>query len=242
MIRIFIGYDPSEAVAYNVLSHSLMEHSSSPISITPVNLQNLAYIFDRPRTKLESTEFSISRFLVPYLCEYEGWAIFMDCDFLCMDDVMKLWSLRDGKHSLMCVKHLHNPREVIKFAGNIQTKYQRKNWSSLMMFNNKRCRALTRDYVQTAPGLDLHQFKWCSGTIGDIDKRWNHLVGYCPHTRDVSMVHYTTGGPYFDEFAGCQYAGDWFAARERAVHAAQAEVSTERTTAYASSTRDVRSV
>ena len=213
MIKIFIGYDPREAVAFHVLSHSIHSRVSEPVSITPLNLEQLGDLMWRERNPLQSTDFSFSRFLTPFMCEYEGWAIFMDCDMLVVDDLAKLWSLRDDRYSVMCVKHEHVPEEGVKFLGATQTRYEKKNWSSVMLFNCNKCRALTLDYVNTATGLDLHRFNWLESEeqIGEIPGRWNHLVDYDPALpiEQISNLHYTIGGPYFDDFRDCSYNAEW---------------------------------
>jgi hypothetical protein len=86
-----------------------------------------------------------------------------------------------------------------------------KNWSSVMLFNNARCKSLTSDYVNKASGLELHQFKWLQSEdeIGSLPLDWNWLVGEYPMKPDASMVHYTIGGPYFDEYVDCDYSQDW---------------------------------
>jgi hypothetical protein len=123
----------------------------------------------------------------------------------------------------MVVKHEHTPREKIKFLDQPQSKYEKKNWSSVMLFNNSRCRALTPEYISTATGLDLHQFKWLNGDeeIGALPQEWNHLVGYHPSRPGASLVHYTLGGPYFSEHKTCEYATEWFVERDRMLFAAQ---------------------
>ncbi len=223
MIRVFIGYDGKEAAAYNVLQHSIQQRASQPVSFTPVRLSHLGGVFTRARDPLQSTEFSFSRFLTPYLCDYEGWALFMDCDVLCRDDLARLWALRDDRYAVMVVQHCHEPKEATKFLGQVQTKYGKKNWSSVMLFNCARCRALTPEFVNTATGLELHQFKWLSGDdeIGALPRRWNHLVGYDPPNPDAALVHYTSGGPYFREYADCEFAAEWFGEREALLHAEQ---------------------
>jgi hypothetical protein len=214
-VRIFIGFDPSETVAYNVLAHSINARSSLPVSITPLMLSQLNGIYRRKRDPLQSTEFSFSRFLAPYLAGFEGWAIFTDNDMLVLDDIAKLWALRDERYAVQVVKHNHVPKEEVKFLGYQQTKYEKKNWSSVMLMNCAKCRALTPDFVNTATGLELHQFKWLEddSLIGALPARWNHLVGYDAPRRDASLVHFTIGGPYFNETRDCEYAEEWF--RER---------------------------
>ncbi len=216
-IRVFIGYDSVEAAAFSVLSYSIHARASRPVSITPVMLSELGGVFKRDRNPLQSTEFSFSRFLVPYLCGYQGWAIFMDCDMLAQDDIAGLWALRDESYAVQVVKHVHVPKEEIKFLDAVQTKYEKKNWSSVMLMNCSRCEALTPEFVNTASGLELHQFKWLANDqlIGAMPSRWNHLVGHDAPRPDAGIVHFTTGGPYFQEYAGCEYAAQWFEERTR---------------------------
>ena len=223
MIRIFIGYDARETVAFHVLSHSFHRLASAPVSIAPLILSELKGLFTRERNSLQSTDFSFSRFLVPYLSGYEGCSLFCDCDMLALDDVAKLWTLRDDRYAVQGVKHEHGPKETVKFLGEPQTKYEKKNWSSVILFNNAKCTALTPEYVNTATGLQLHQFKWLASDdlIGEIPHRWNHLVDYDPSLppEELSLIHYTEGGPYFDDFKNCGYADLWLAERERMLHA-----------------------
>jgi lipopolysaccharide biosynthesis glycosyltransferase len=191
-------------------------------------MSQLKGLLVRDRHPLQSTDFSFSRFLTPYLSHYVGWSVFMDCDMLMLEDIAKLWSLCDERYAVMVVKHAHDPREKTKFLGEPQTKYAKKNWSSVMLFNNSRCRALTPDYVNTATGLDLHQFKWLKSEeeIGELPAQWNHLVGYSAPRRDAALVHYTLGGPYFSEHTECEYAEAWRGERDAMLVVHSATVST----------------
>ena len=222
MINVFIGYNPRETVAYSVLAFSIQARASQPVSVTPLMLSQLKGVLIRERHPLQSTDFSFSRFLTPYLSGYAGWSVFMDCDMLMRDDVASLWQLRDDRYAVMVVKHNHVPTETVKFLGEPQSKYEKKNWSSVMLFNNASCRALTPDYVNQASGLELHQFKWLGNDdlIGALPDRWNHLVGYNSPRRDAALVHYTLGGPYFDDYRDCEYAKEWFAERDAMLRAA----------------------
>ena len=216
MIRVFIGLDCREVVAANVLAHSIQARASAPVAITLISLAQLRGIFERERHPLQSTDFSFSRFLVPYLSGYDGWSLFLDCDMLALSDLVELFEEREERRAVMVVKHNHVPRETSKFLGEPQSRYEKKNWSSVMLFNNARCRALTPEYVASAPGLALHQFEWLASDalIGALPERWNHLVGYDPPRRDAAIVHYTIGGPYFDAYRGCEYSAEWFAERD----------------------------
>ncbi|MDB5902766.1 MAG: hypothetical protein JWM26_1644, partial [Betaproteobacteria bacterium] len=197
VIPVFIGFDPRETVAFHVLSHSIHARASEPVSIAPLVLGQLTGVLTRERHPLQSSDFSFSRFLTPYLSGSRGWSVFMDCDMLMLEDIVRLWALRDERYAVMVVKHEHKPRETVKFLGEPQSKYEKKNWSSVMLFNNARCAALTPEYVNRASGLELHQFKWLESEtlIGALPDRWNHLVGYDAPRRDAALVHYTLGGP-----------------------------------------------
>jgi lipopolysaccharide biosynthesis glycosyltransferase len=217
LIRVFIGFDPRETVAFSVLSHSIHVRASLPVSIAPLMRSQLQHAYWRERHPLQSTEFTFSRFLAPYCCDFAGWSIFMDCDMLARDDLAKLWALRDERYAVQVVKHAHVPRETTKFLNQAQTRYEKKNWSSVMLFNNARCKALKPEYVNTATGLELHQFNWLGddASIGELPSRWNHLVGHDEPDPDAAIVHYTSGGPYFTQYRTCAFAEEWFAERDR---------------------------
>ena len=154
---------------------------------------------------------------------YKGWAIFMDCDMLCQDDIANLWSQRDDKYSVMCVKHIHEPSKKTKFLGEPQTAYPKKNWSSLMLMNCSRCLNLNIDFVNNASGLDLHRFTWLrdENEIGEIKGTWNTLVQDYQDNKnnDASLIHWTLGGPWFKEKRDYEdlLTSKWFKAREEVI-------------------------
>jgi hypothetical protein len=214
MLQVHIGYDPRESVAFYTLAHSIFARSSIPLSIAPLMRRHLAHLYTRPRGPTEATEFSLTRFLVPALSGYRGWSIYMDCDMLCRADIAELAALMQGqadKAVLVC-HHDYVPKSERKFLDQVQTKYPRKNWSSLMLFNNERCTALTPEYINAAPGLELHRFAWVADPlIGSVPLEWNWLVGEYPYNADARIAHFTRGGPYFDDYRNGDYAGEWFA-------------------------------
>ena len=223
MLQVFIGYDPKEAVAYHTLAHSILRRSTIPVSIAPLMQSQLRGIYTRPRGPTESTEFSLTRFLVPSLSDFRGWSLFMDCDMLCRADIAELAAQieRQRDMAVLVCKHDYVPKTERKFLGHLQTKYPRKNWSSLMLFNNERCRALTPDYVNAASGLELHRFAWTEDSrIGELPLAWNWLVGEYEYNPNAKIVHYTLGGPYFDDYRNCDYASEWFAEFELLRYAA----------------------
>jgi len=214
LFNVYIGYDPRESVAFYTLAHSILRRASAPVSITPLMQPQLKRLYTRPRGPTESTEFALTRFLVPALSGYSGWSLFMDCDMLCRADITGLQACidREPDKAVFVCQHDYVPKTERKFLDQVQTKYPRKNWSSLMIFNNERCKALTPGYVNSASGLDLHRFGWLEGSkIGSLPLEWNWLVGEYPYRADAKIVHYTLGGPYFDAYRDCDYAGEWFA-------------------------------
>ena len=211
MIPIFIGYDSKVKIAYHVLTESILRNSSTPVTISPINLSNLKNIYTRKQDPLASTEFSFSRFLVPHLMNYNGWAIFMDSDMVMLSDITELWNLRNEDYAIQVCKHDYIPKSKHKFLGNNQTIFAKKNWSSLMLMNCSKCKTLTPEYVNTRSGLELHQFKWLDeNLIGSIPLEWNWLVGEYPYKKDVHNVHFTEGGPYFKDYKNTEYADEWF--------------------------------
>ena len=211
MINVFIGYDSKEKAAFNVLSYSILKNSTKPVAITPIYLPNIKDDFVRERGNLSSTEFSFSRFIIPHLMNYQGWALFMDCDMLMYEDIAELWRLRDDRYAVQVCKHDYTPRTETKFLGQKQTAYPKKNWSSFMLMNCKKCTTLTPDYVNKASGLELHQFKWLESEdlIGDIPLEWNWLAGEYEYKEDVKNIHYTEGGPWFENMRDCEYDHVW---------------------------------
>ena len=217
MLSIYIGYDSKESVAFYTLAHSILRRASVPVSIAPVMQSQLKGLYRRPRGPTESTEFSLTRFLVPALSAFQGWSIFMDCDMLCRVDIAGLAAEieRQPDKAVLVCQHDYVPRTERKFLGQVQTKYPRKNWSSLMVFNNERCRALSPEYVNSASGLELHRFAWLDDRlIGALALQWNWLVGEYSHDPAARIAHYTLGGPWFDGYRDCDYADEWFAELE----------------------------
>lgn len=217
LLDVFVGYDRDEIVAYHSLCASILEHASQPVRFTPINLASLGATFHRERLAQQSTEFSFSRFLTPFLSAYTGWSLFMDCDMLVRADIAELFALREDRHAVMVCQHNYVPRDEVKFLKNPQATYAKKNWSSVMLFNNARCRALSPGFVNTASGLELHQFRWLEteDLIGALPLEWNWLVGEYPFNAEARIAHFTRGGPYFSAYEDCDYADEWRAARDR---------------------------
>lgn len=215
MINICIGYDPKESIAFHVLAHSIMRRASGPISITPIYLPALEAegMYTRTRDPNQSTDFTFSRFLTPWISSTRfAESIFMDCDMLCLADIYEVINLCQTNKDVSVVQHDYVPCPDPKFLGQTQTTYPCKNWSSFMVFHGHRMatRHLTPSYVNSATPMDLHQFKWVRPDgLGNLPVAWNHLVGEYPPNPNAKIVHFTRGGPWFPEYADCEYANEW---------------------------------
>jgi lipopolysaccharide biosynthesis glycosyltransferase len=186
MMRVFIGADPRQQISLSVASASFMLGASKPLSVTPVS----ADTFGVKRQGL--TPFTWARFLVPYLCDFKGWALFVDADVLCVADPAELFALADESKAVMAV--------------NTKPEFER---AAVMLFNcaHPDNQVLTPDYIETANGL--HQLRWTQN-IGWLDKRWNHLVGYDEKRKDPAIIHYTMGIPCWPETSDCEHAELWW--------------------------------
>lgn len=210
MMNITIGYDRNNKIPAYVLAESIMQHSSIPVNFTFLHRDMLGNL-SRPVEEHDSTEFSNNRFLTPYLSDYKGWSLFLDNDMVVQSDIKELFDYADDKYAVLCVKHNQVCKSSTKFLGKKQHQYKFKNWTSVMLFNNKKCNALTPEYVKTANGLDLHQFKWVDHSlIGSLPFEWNYLVGNNNQTTDhPKLIHYTEGGPWYSETNDCEFAEKW---------------------------------
>ena len=215
--NIYIGYDSREDLAYQVSKHSLL-NKSNDIAVYPLKLNELREqgLYWRDEDKLGSTEFTFSRFLVPELNKYEGWALFCDCDLLFLEDVNNLFKLVDDKYAVMCVQHDYTPKEGTKMDGKQQTIYPRKNWSSVVLWNcsHPSNKQVNKDLVNNpdTTGKYLHRFSWLKDEeIGSIPHDWNWLVGWYTEPKDgtPSAIHYTEGGPWFENYRFCDYHQIW---------------------------------
>ncbi len=215
-INFVVGFDQRESVAYHVFCQSVMDQSSLPVSFLPLS-PALQSFYTETHTD-GSNQFIYTRFLTPYLMNYNGWAIFADGDMVFLDDPAKLWALRDPTKAVQVVKHDYQTVATQKYLGNKNENYPRKNWSSLVLWNcaHPANRVLTPEFVQGKPGSFLHRFSWLEDTdIGEIPKIWNWLAIEYPENADAALVHYTLGTPCFKDFSHSAMAEHWFKAHRR---------------------------
>ncbi len=233
-IRVVIGYDERETPAVWTLAHSILKHSSRPINFTFLYLPALVKdnLMWRERDPKQSTDFSFSRFLTPYLSGYKGQSIFMDCDMLCRGDVAELLTYCPPGIDVAVVKHDYKPANEIKFLGMPQSSYSRKLWSAVMVFNcnTSPCQRLTPKYVNEATGAELHQFKWVpsksiTGTypqisdeeiikrrVGEIPEEWHWVPNHSDERIDINeakLIHFTEGSPFIPGYENTPGAELW---------------------------------
>lgn len=213
-IPIFVGYDPREAIAYHTCVNSIIRHSSVPVAIVPVAL-NLFRDYNETHTD-GSNHFIYTRFLVPHLMGWQGWAIFIDGDMIVRGDIAELWNLRAMTCDVMVVKHDYKTKRKEKYLGSPNEDYPRKNWSSVILWNCSSYpnRKLTPEFVQNSTGSYLHRFSWLDDSrIGELPPEWNWLPDEYGANPDAKLLHYTLGTPCFHEFADTPQSEEWH--RER---------------------------
>lgn len=214
MINIFVGYDPREASVFHVCANSIIRHSSVPVAITPLALKNLGDYAEGHDDG--SNEFIYSRFLVPKLMGYQGWALYIDGDMLVRSDINEVWQMRDDSKALMCVQHDYKTRAQAKYLGSVNQDYPRKNWSSVVMWNcaDPDNAEVTPEFVQNSTGAQLHRFTWLEDSkIGALPKEWNWLPDELGVNEEAKLLHWTLGAPCFHEYADAPMADHWH--RER---------------------------
>ena len=214
--NIYVGWDSREDIAYQVCEHSIRRRTNqNSVNVSPLKQSELREqkLYWREQDKLSSTEFTITRFLVPHLNKFTGWAAFCDCDMVWRSDPSELFSQVDDSKAVMVVKHDYTPQEGTKMDGQLQMPYPRKNWSSMILWNceHPKNKALDLETVNTASPSFLHRFEWLDDEdIGTLDHSWNWLVGWYDVERDgdPKIIHYTEGGPWFEETRNCEFQTD----------------------------------
>jgi lipopolysaccharide biosynthesis glycosyltransferase len=211
MLDIYVGYDEREAIAYHTFCNSVIRNATQPISLTPLSLSNLKGYTETHGDG--SNSFIYSRFLVPYLNDFNGWALFADGDMICQEDISKLFEYADETKAVFVVKHNYETKFPRKYLGNTNENYPRKNWSSVILFNcgHPKNKCLTPDYIADSSGAHLHRFAWLDDSyIGEIRPSWNWLAMEMSHNESAKLIHYTVGTPCFPEYADCDHSKEWW--------------------------------
>mgnify|MGYP001404590660 CR=1 FL=1 len=215
--KIYVGFDQREAVAYHTFVQSLITHSTIPLDITPLSLKSLSS-YKELHTDC-SNDFVYSRFLTPFLNNFDGWAIYADGDMICQRDILELLDLKDDSKALMVVKHNYQTKQVKKYFNNKNENYPKKNWSSVILWNCKhpKHRILSPKFVQNQSGKFLHRFSWLDeDDIGELPIDWNWLAIEYPENKEAKIIHYTLGTPCLNEYSNTDMSDIWYDAHIKA--------------------------
>ena len=210
LLNIFVGFDQKEAIAYHTFVQSIIEKSSVPLSITPLAENNLDEYSEKHTDG--TNKFTYSRFLVPYLMNFKGWAIFADGDMICLSDIKILKSFFDPNIAVSVVKHDYKTKYKTKYFGQKNEDYPRKNWSSMIVWNceHLKNKILTPDFISQKEGSYLHRFSWLEDIeIGELPKTWNWLAIEYKEKKNVDLIHFTLGTPCFKEYSNKPLAKFW---------------------------------
>jgi len=221
-LKVFVGYDPREDIAWQICRYSLKRHATGETEIYPLkqNVLRERGLYWRPADTAAATDFSLTRFLTPYLAATDGWSLFVDCDFLFTADIAGLLATLDDRKAVYVVKHEYRPSRAVKMDGKVQHTYPRKNWSSFMLFNGAHpdVKALIPSVVNTQTPAYLHRFNWIADdkSIGALPLEWNFLEGEYPvPSSPPAAIHFTNGGPWFEKCQDVAYADLWLSERHR---------------------------
>ena len=210
LLNVFVGFDQKEAIAYHTFVQSIIETSSVPLSITPLAENNLNEYSEKHTDG--TNKFTYSRFLVPYLMNFKGWAIFVDGDMVCLSDFKNLKQFFDSKLAVSVVKHDYKTKQKVKYFGQKNENYPRKNWSSVIIWNceHPKNKVLTPSFISNKEGSFLHRFQWLKDNeIGELPKSWNWLAIEYEETNNVDLIHYTLGTPCFKEYSNKSFSKYW---------------------------------
>lgn len=215
LIRLVVGFDQREAIAYHVFVQSVIQNSNNPASFYPLSKNALSFYNETHSDR--SNAFTYSRFLTPFIMNFEGWAIYLDGDMVCQEDISLLWKLKDSKKAVQVVKHEYKTKSNKKYLNNVNIDYPKKNWSSVIIWNcaHPKNKALTPDLISTSDGKFLHRFMWLDDEdIGELPVEWNWLAIEYPPNPAAKLIHYTPGTPCFSDYAKSEMSEIWHSAFE----------------------------
>jgi hypothetical protein len=210
-INIIVGFDQREAIAYHVFCQSVLERASKPVCFIPLAKNTLN--FYNEMHKDGSNEFIYSRFLTPFLCNFDGQAIFADGDMIVNADIVELINQFDPSKAVQVVKHNYETKANVKYLGNKNENYPRKNWSSLILWNcsHEANKILTPEFIQDKPGSYIHRFSWLNDSlIGELPIEWNWLATEYDDNDQAKNIHYTLGTPCFSEYKNSSMSNYWW--------------------------------
>ena len=213
-----VGFDQREAIAYHTFCQSILEKSTIPIQFIPLAINSL-YFYNENHND-GSNNFIYSRFLTPFICDFKGFAVYADGDMICNADISELADLFDTSKAVQLVKHDYKTKRSIKYFGNENKNYPRKNWSSVVIFNcqHPRNKVLTPQFIQEHDGAFLHRFQWLQDDeIGELDSTWNYLALEYKPRKDAKLIHYTLGTPCLVDFKEAEMSDIWWKTYSRLI-------------------------
>jgi hypothetical protein len=212
-LNIYVGYDSNMNDLEGVCKLSILKSIEESLGggkwnnyleFKPeIKILDIAKLPDYNREYAnQSTEFTYSRFLIPYLENYEGFSLFVDNDFIFTKTPLSMFNYLSPDDAVACIKYPHYEHDATKFDGEVNIDYPCKLWSSMMFFNNghEDCKKLTPEVVNTWTGKQLHQFEW-TDKISEIPQKYIFVEGYDnPEEKwDYTGIHYTRGGPWIND-------------------------------------------
>lgn len=215
LIKLVVGFDQRESIAYHVFCQSVIQKSTQPISIHPLSINTISFYNELHTDR--SNAFTYSRFLTPYLMNFQGWAIYADGDMVCQDDISLLWALRDNSKAVQVIKHDYQTKNSTKYLNNINVNYPKKNWSSVIIWNceHPKNKCLSPELISSSDGKFLHRFMWLDEEdIGELPVEWNWLAIEYPHNPNAKLIHYTLGTPCFNDYFESEMSDEWHRAFE----------------------------
>jgi hypothetical protein len=231
---LLIGFDPRELPQYLVAKESARSFRTGPMVTAVLSKVDLidrglytretryenGQMYDVISNAPMSTDFSIARFFAPLLAEGNRFVVFVDCDVMFRCSPARLIEAHQPGKAVSVVKHIHEPTTTVKMDNQLQTRYARKNWSSVMVFDthHPKIKGLTPEFLNSATGLELHTFSWLDDSdIGELSPEWNYLVGYTPHMDNPYLVHWTEGAPNMKGYENAEFADEFWEHFARAI-------------------------
>ena len=226
MIPIYYGFDPREEVGCHTFTSSLIHRATRPVSFCPLHLEHFKSFYSAGQRD-GTNAFIYTRFLIPFLQDFRGWAVFVDgADMVCLGDIAELWAHRDHYKAVQVVKHDYQTKHPRKYVGTqmeaANDDYPRKNWSSVMLINCSHYgwRQMTPEKVEAMPGSELHRFAWMPDAwVGDLPMEWNWIADEYGPNPEAKLLHWTAGIPAWPHYANAPHANDWAEAAVKVTHA-----------------------
>jgi hypothetical protein len=193
-VKVFIGSGEASVIECRTAIHSLRKHTKRELDIYVFNgTHNAVRLNDGEpflapmslKVKYQNiTEFSLYRYLVPELCDFQGRAIYIDSDTVCLSDIGELFDTPIGDADFLAKYEAYSGEKL---------------WGlSVMLIDCARCRFdLEKIVEEIEAGLYTMTDFSCMGPrflahhpyqIGRLDPDWNVFDRSDQQTK---LIHYT---------------------------------------------------